>query len=330
MFEEVSTDAPLAIVVVPNHLPHLNVLDAWAPHLAGVPVVVMQDIGEKPRYDGPLDVTIYDHGDVERLLGDKAWIIPSRTSACRSFGYLMAYARNPGYVLTLDNDCYPDGSLWPAGHISNLQRTCTLGWVNSGQAGAPLFRGFPYDIRDASSVYLSHGLWSGVPDLDAVTALSIPDYRADPWRGVKVIPRDNYFPMCGMNLAWRTELTPALYFGLFGPDYGFDQYDDIWAGVLVKRVLDHLGWAAVSGAPSVQHRKQSNVFTNLRKQAPGLAMNEQFYRAVSAVDIPTGQSTVTDVYRTLITGLPDAITDEPEGWTAKFKAAALLWVALFE
>jgi hypothetical protein len=288
-----------------------------------VEVIVVQDVGAKPI--APREATIVDHDDIAADLGDAAWIIPSQTSACRSYGYYLAWKRKPDIILTLDTDCYPDGSRWLKGHAANLRRSVTLDWVNSAP-GIP-YRGFPYQIRDRAPVYLSHGLWSGVPDLDAATWLHYPDMRLEPAVTTQTIPRHSYFPMCGMNLAWRADLTPAMYFGLFGPTYGFDQYDDIWAGVLVKRVLDHLGLAAVSGYPSVEHRKQSNVYTNLVKQAPGLAMNEHFWRAVHAV--PLTETTIAGAYRQLIEGLPDVITDEPPGYTLKFKLAALAWVSLF-
>lgn len=316
-----------AIVVVPNHLPHLDFLYEWRDQLRDVPIIVVQDVGDKPRPPVGFDVTIVDHDDVEADLGDGAWIIPSRTSACRSYGYLLAWRQKPDVILTLDTDCYPDGSDWVGGHRRNLESAATLDWVNSG-AEDILFRGFPYEIRDRMPVMLSHGLWSGVPDLDAATWLHHPGLRLPPATGTWTMPRGNFFPMCGMNLAWRAELTPAMYFGLFGPDYGFDQYDDIWAGVLVKRILDHLGMAAVSGYPSVEHRKQSDVYVNLRKQAPGLAMNERFWQVVR--DIPLTEKTVANCYRELIEGLPETIPDEPDGWTATFKRAARIWLGLFE
>lgn len=318
-----------AVVVIPNHLPHLDFLHEW-PELAEHEIIVMQDIGDPPRASVPtgFNVTFYTHDSVKAELGDDAWIIPARTSACRSFGYLKAWQRNPDMILTLDNDCYPDakpGPYWVDMHAAALDGGATLDWVNT--MGDLPARGFPYGIRGASRVALSHGLWSGVPDLDAPTSLHNPGLRLLPAYRNEVIPRWNFFPMCGMNLAWRSELTPAMYFGLFGPDYGFDQYDDIWAGVLVKKVIDHLGLAVRSGTPSVQHRKQSNVYVNLRKQAPGMAMNEEFWHAVRDIDLKG--ETVLDCYTDLIAKLPDRFETEPDGWTARFKEAALIWANLF-
>lgn len=316
-----------AVIVVPNHLPHLDFLAEWREQLADVPIVVVQDIGAKPRRpSGYSSVVIVDHQDVADELGDDAWIIPTQTSACRSYGYLLAWRQQPEVIITLDTDCYPDDSDLVGGHLENLESTATLDWVNSTST-FPFFRGHPYQIRDAAPVVLSHGLWSEVPDLDAATQLHMPDLRLAPAEETATIPRWNFFPMCGMNLAWRSELTPAMYFGLFGPEYGFDQYDDIWAGVLVKKILDHLGWAAVSGYPSVRHARQSDVFVNLRKQAPGLEMNEHFWRAVRAMEL--SGTTVVDCYRELVNGLPEAIVGEPDGWLGKFKKAASIWVELF-
>jgi hypothetical protein len=193
-------------------------------------------------------------------------------------------------------------------------------------------------------VWLSHGLWSGRPDLDAIQELGqLPDvfHATRVWRDATLtIPRWSFFPMCSMNLAWRRELTPAMWHGLFGPEYGFDQYDDIWCGVLAKKILDVLGKAAVSGSPSVEHRRQSGPFLNLRKQAPGLEVNEHFWRAVQNVMMwqqddgsePTAQA-VAAIYRSLIASLPDTLPGDEAldaGYLARFKEGADVWAQLFQ
>jgi reversibly glycosylated polypeptide / UDP-arabinopyranose mutase len=342
-----------AVIVIPNHLPHLDFLTSWDAELIApgwdVRVIVVQDVGELEDLKGLArnlyangQLLTYSHENIEDDLGKDAWIIPSRTSACRSYGYYQAWQLKPDMILTLDNDCYserPRGSepYWLDQHWAMLNSPVTLDWVNT--MGEIPGRGFPYGIRQASEVWLNHGIWSGVPDLDAATALHYPGMRLTPATESMRVPRHNFFPMCGMNLAWRPELTPALYFGLFGPDYGFDQYDDIWAGVLAKKVLDHLGYGVRSGLPSVEHRKQSNAFVNLVKQAPGLAMNEEFWRVVQAIDLRGRGDTVIDTYEYLISQLPEdmpgcPIVTGPSGgpevpWLTLFKEAALTWLSLF-
>lgn len=323
-----------AAIVVPNHLPTLDFLKEWE-ELKDYPIIVIQDIGKKPKPPtGFKNVTIYDHDDIKADLGKAGWIIPTKSSACRSYGYYKAWQLETEYILTFDNDTFPEklGFEWLEAHIMQLSKPATLDWVNTtfSPHNKLMMRGHPYLNRNKSETWLNHGLWSNVPDLDAPTWLHNLDLRFDPEYQSMVIPRYNFFPMCGMNLAWRRDLTPALYFGLFGPDYGFDQFDDIWAGVLVKKVMDYLGYAVRSGFPSVEHRKQSNVFVNLNKQAPGMAMNEYFWRAVQYIEIDKSCTTVVDAYQDLIEKLPSAIAEEPEGWTKKFKEAALIWLNLFK
>ncbi len=89
-----------------------------------------------------------------------------------------------------------------------------------------------------------------------------------------------------------------------------------------------MGYAVRSGYPSVEHRKQSNVYTNLKKQAPGLEMNENFWKVVR--DIQLNSTGIVESYRELIEKLPDVIQGEPSGYTKKFKEAALIWCNLFE
>ena len=41
--------------------------------------------------------------DIERMLGDKAWCISFKDSACRCFGFMVSKKR---YVYTIDDDCF--------------------------------------------------------------------------------------------------------------------------------------------------------------------------------------------------------------------------------
>jgi len=151
-------------------------------------------------------------------------------------------------------------------------------------------------------VAVNHGLWNGVPDFDAATQLVAGRVEIRGGWSDQTIPRGSYFPMCSMNLAWRREFTPAMYFLLMGRDYPFDRFGDIWAGVLAKRVADHLGLAMNSGRPAVSHERASNVFANLAKESRGLEVNETFWRAVDSV-VLTAES-VAGAYGQLAERLP--------------------------
>ena len=49
------------------------------------------------------DYELYNRNDIERILGDKAWCISFKDSACRCFGYMVAKTK---YVYTIDDDCF--------------------------------------------------------------------------------------------------------------------------------------------------------------------------------------------------------------------------------
>ena len=88
-------------------------------------------------------------------------------------------------------------------------------------------RGVPYFARARRQrCVLSHGLWTNVIDYDAVTQLTQVRQPSDVGFPEQTIARGSYFPMCGMNLAWRPELTPAMYFLLMGKDWGVDRFGD--------------------------------------------------------------------------------------------------------
>lgn len=315
------------IVVIPNHLPTLDFLKEWE-ELKRCKIIVVQDIGDKPEIPDGFDITIYDHKDIKKDLGKNEWIIPSRTSACRSYGYYKAYQQGDEFIATLDNDCFPEkGRYWINGHLYNLSLKTTLGWVSSIPNSNTPTRGFPYLIRDKSPVMLSHGLWSNVPDFDGIDMLKQPNLRFERCLSSKLIPKNNYYPMCGMNLAWKREITPLMYFGIFGPEYGHDQLDDITAGILSKKVLDHLNYGVISGYPSVEHRKQSNAFVNLTKQAPSLYFNEIFWKEVDKIQLT--KYTPVSCYKELINKLPKEIDGDINGWWSKYLKACKLWINLY-
>jgi hypothetical protein len=316
------------IVVIPNHLPTLDFLKEWE-ELKRCKIIVVQDIGDKPSIPEGFDITIYDHNDIKKDLGKNEWIIPSRTSACRSYGYYKAWQLGDEFIATLDNDCYPEKSdYWVNGHLFNLSLKTTLGWVSSIPNSKTPTRGFPYLIREKSPIMLSHGLWSNVPDFDGIDMLKQPDIRFERCIDSKVIPKNNYYCMCGMNLAWKREITPLMYFGIFGPDWKIDQYDDIWAGIFSKKILDHLGKAVISGYPSVEHRKQSNAFINLEKQAPGLMLNEELWQMINEVQLT--KDNPVDCYKELLDKIQINTKTNKTDYLLKYIEATKLWLALFE
>jgi len=302
-------------------------LAAWGGAFADAHVIIVEDnptrtfnLGHRPN------VTHYAWEDIERDLGSASWIIPRRTDCVRSYGYFKAYQTQPDMLVTLDDDCYPPadgGQNFLAKHWERLQGTGNAeAWRSTGIGVIP--RGVPYYNRIRQwPVVLNHGLWTRVIDYDSPTQLLQSRAPGEFRYENQTIPAGMYFPLCGMNVALRPEVIPAFYFMLMGRDYAYDRYGDIWAGLFVKKICDHLGKAVNSGDPAVEHQRASNVWANLRKEAPTLETNEALWAAIDRVVLT--QTTFGACY----TELADQLELVGEYWS-KLRNAMRAWAELFE
>lgn len=258
-------------------------LAAWRDEFDGHRVIVMEDNAE-PTFDlGDDSIVHLSWRDIEAELGEWSWIIPRRTDCVRSFGYLKAAQLGSDVIITLDDDCFPIEPGFVARHVKAVLGDASEdAWVSTGTGIIP--RGVPYQGRNRERpVGINHGLWTNVADYDAITQLTLGRTGGAFEPIQQTIPVGKYFPMCGMNLAWRAELTPAMYFLLMGRDWPFDRFGDIWCGMLAKKICDHVGFAVASGNPMIEHRRASNVWANLQKEAPGLPVNETLWSAIDAI-----------------------------------------------
>lgn len=306
-------------------------LRRWEPEFHDQRVVVVEDNPAR-SFALPGWVEHYCWSDIEDQLGERAWIIPRRSDCVRSFGFYLARQQPCDFVVTLDDDCYPEDGYVPSflGAMAAAldTRWPSDRWWNTLGDAAPPPRGYPYEIREqTSATCVHHGLWSGIPDLDAKTQAAMPAFRTSPAAGSVRVPRGSYFPMCGMNLAFRPEVTPALYFLLMGSAvdgvrWPYDRFGDIWAGIFLKKIADHLGQAISSGAPSVHHSRASDVSVNLAKETPGYPVNELLWLRVDEVQLSA--TTFAACYRELA----GQLSMDGEYWQT-VRRAMLAWVDLF-
>jgi hypothetical protein len=300
-------------------------LEAWQSRLGDAHLIVVEDNPQRSFNLGTrANVTHYAWEEIDRDLGALAWIVPRRTDCVRSYGLWKAWQEDPDMVVTLDDDCHPDPAQgdFLAQHWARLQGSGRdEAWVSTGEGIAP--RGMPYFARHRERpCMLNHGLWSGCPDFDAPTQLLQARAPGEFVPVDQTIPAGKYFPMCGMNIAFRPALAPAMYFLLMGQAQPVDRFGDIWCGLLAKKICDHLGYAVTSGRPSIAHQRASNVWDNLRKEAHGLRLNEEVWLAVDRV-VLTG-TTVVDCYAELAASL------QLEGpYWAKVREAMQAWSGLF-
>jgi hypothetical protein len=183
-------------------------------------------------------------------------------------------------------------------------------------------RGHPYGQRGDNErltwkntgdrCVLNMGLWTGCPDLDALTILYNGGMNGQcniastgSKRDKVIVDKDTYFPVCSMNTAFLCEVTPAFY-QLYSNFMGIDRFDDIWSGVFIKKIADHLGRKISLGNPLADHRKRPrDTLKDLRKELEGMVINEKLWTLADQVELEG--STYWDAYSSLIQELEERI-----------------------
>lgn len=250
-------------------------------------------------------------------------VIPQRAHAETSFGFLVAYEEGADFIIELDDDVLIN-SIVP-GHSENLfgEGGCTVRsksrWYNTldsislNTEGRFFPRGHPYSPETRVEDYvweasggrciLNMGHWVGNPDFDALTILyhSGMDGRCRV-RGERllnekvIVGRGTYFAVCSMNTSFVPKVVPAFY-QLYMNTMGVDRFDDIWSGVFLKRVADHLGDKICLGKPAGTHNKRPrSIFKDLKSEMDGMILNESVWRFV---DGELDGSSYADAYLSL-------------------------------
>ncbi len=290
-------------------------------------VIVIED-APKRSFDFPRDESLINYAwdDIEGLCGKDAWIFSKRDSAIRCFGLWKAWQMGAEYVLTLDDDCFPieNNDLFFTDHIYGMNSIPK--WVDSALMRT---RGIPYrNLGELDSVKANIGLWTKHPDFDAVQSLMNNDCQI-PMMGQRIIPQGQYFPVCGMNLCIKREAIPLFYFPLMGQGQPYSRFDDIWAGIIAKKVMDHLGWQMSVGEPFVEHRKASDPFVNLVKEAPGIGANEKFWEVIDRITLPDSGSGYKNPI-VCMNCIGRDLQDQPNDYLAKLGKAIRTWTNLFQ
>lgn len=233
-----------------------------------VKLVVVND-GKKPYIEFADRPPMY----AEELMGEYADTLFNFNAGIRNMGFAFVakYLNEIEYIITLDDDEVPIGDPIQD-HIDALNMRVPISWMSTASAYT---RGFPYAVREEAEVVVSHGIWEGVADWDAPTTLVLGARRPTKFY-VGAIPKGIYYPMCSMNLAFKRKMLPYIYHAPW--HMGINRFDDIFAGITSKRVIDEKGWAVVSGYAAVLHDRASNTFKNLKDEAPGIELNETFWQ----------------------------------------------------
>lgn len=194
-------------------------------------------------------------------------------------GIQAAMQAGADVVIIVDSDCYPDdwiGLEWFIDcHLRSLEPKAVSMFKDVTD---PPSRGSPYQERSmVMPVAASMGFWNGVPDFDAVTQLAHRngppiEFHQEPIYG-------RYFPLCGMNLAFRpARWMPWCQF------IDVPRFDDIWMGWLFQKEAYRRGYCFSLEGPFVNHSRQSNVWRNLTEEAKHLERSDSLWLDIARSD----------------------------------------------
>ncbi|MUV49191.1 alpha-1 4-glucan-protein synthase [Haloarcula sp. CBA1122] len=258
-------------------------------------------------YDGTARETWFEnHGASEY-----SHLIPEASHAQTSFGLLYMWANDYEYGVFIDDDTLPheDADFFGT-HMSNLSFEGEIETVSSDEQWVNVLyqnedehglypRGYPYAAMDeeisteatqVDDVVASQGLWTNVPDLDAVRILMDGDLQGQAQTRTSeadfgedfVAAKGQYLTVCSMNLAFRREVIPAFYqLPMDDNEWDVGRFDDIWSGVFLKRACDVLGKQIYNGDPLCEHNKAPrSTFSDLTNEVHGLELNEHVWEIV--------------------------------------------------
>ncbi len=284
-------DKPKIAIVIPTIRPEQfkNFLNTWEnlfkKHF--VTLVVVHD-GENPyietkrwieeteTYTG---LQVRADETLEEVMGENSDLISNKCAASRNLGFafISKFLPEIEYIITLDDDEEPVGDPIQD-HINALNQRVPISWFPTTiiNKSTDYMRGFPYGVREEAEVIISHGVWSNNPDYDAPSQLHSGNKEVPFYKGV--IPKGVFFPFCGMNVAFKRKALPLIYYAPVGQYKGAERFDDIWAGLEIKKEVDSLGYAIVTGYATCNHTRASNVFNNLEHEAVGIRKNEEYWK----------------------------------------------------
>ena len=271
----------------------------------------------------------------------KYWsIIPHRTDASRSFGYLVAALWGADVIITVDDDNYAIGDsssvdydYLGAHDIVNSETdvtevSSTSNWFNTismlqTEPERELYaRGYPYSRRFGELRYstrkrklvMNVGLWIGDPDVDSITILNegsldgLPKSKTVNFRSQLkrlVLAKDTFAPLNTANTAYSRKLLPIIYDTFQGTQLDWlklDRFGDIWCNLFVKKIIDQTGEGVAVGIPLVRHRKEPrNTFDDFEKEFLGLLVSEKLIQCLEQIQLDSGG--YANLYQELVEGL---------------------------
>ena len=167
----------------------------------------------------------------------------------------------------------------------------------------PLYhRGFPTSLRGRREppirgrargrVVVNAGLWLDVPDADAMTHVDAPcsvTGFAPGFDGSAAVARGTQMVFNSQNTAFHRDLLPAMFLMPMGGRCGnlvVGRYDDIWMGICVKAIADHLGDYVTVGRPLVrQLRNEHDLLADMLVELPAQRITNKLVVSLARLEL---------------------------------------------
>uniref|UniRef100_A0A2P2Q335 UDP-arabinopyranose mutase n=1 Tax=Rhizophora mucronata TaxID=61149 RepID=A0A2P2Q335_RHIMU len=291
-------------------------MNEWRPVFFRFHLIIVKDpdLKEELKIPEGFNLDVYTKSDIDRIVGSSTSILFSGYS-CRYFGFLISRKK---YVVSIDDDCFPakdsNGFVVDAvaQHIANLRAPATPFFFNTlydpYREGADFVRGYPFSLRNGVTCALSCGLWLNLADLDAPTQALKPGQRNSRYvDAVMTVPSKAMMPISGINVAFDREvlgpaLVPALKLAGEGK-FRWETMVDLWSGMCVKVVCDHLGLGVKSGLPYVWRNDRGDAIASLKKEWEGVKLMEEAVPFFQSLRLSPSASTAEDCVTEMATAV---------------------------
>ncbi len=265
-------------------------------------------------------------------------LVPWNSIQRRNVGLIYALEQGYDNVISIDDDNFlMSGSDFVGEHITGLGVTASqkivgtdTGWFNcvgmmQTNFGKVYPRGFALSKRwqeenwkfsDAiRKPVVNAGLWTGDPDIDALTRIYFPvEARLPLSHDYLTLAKECWCPINTQNTAFHGGAAAVSFVVVMGYELNglkVARYDDIWMSWFLRAIMDHFGDAARYGKPVVQqNRNQHNLFRDLREELPAMEINEALIEVCRHAKF-TGD-TYLDCYRELAVQIESSFSTHPQ------------------
>jgi Reversibly glycosylated polypeptide len=225
----------------------------------------------------------------------------------RNIAGYRALQKSADYIIYVDDDNHIFSGNYFEDHLRSLNgstfdvQSSSNGFFNimnsaegSGVSNKTFPRGFPFKLRNENPIQsvsrksdvkiaANAGLWLEEPDIDASTRISTcPNVERYNIKENESTELGVWTPINSQNTIFRSEFLCGYF---LSSEVG--RYDDIYAGYVFQKLINHFKYTISFGAPIViQHRNEHDLLVDLEDELSGMRHVDfviSFLRSLEAV-----------------------------------------------